>query len=148
MRKKNLVNAKYFLMTNYPDRSKRLQTFFKEMNIKGVTVAKKMDVKATYISQLLHGHSTVTASVAVRMKKLYPKLNLSWLLDGEGEMLAEQTTELIITNESSAAYGNQEEKPLSGLELLLEDYGRRIDALEKEVTLLRKEVSRLNGETK
>lgn len=118
------------------------------MNIKGVTVANKMDVKPTYISQLLHGHSTVTASVAVRMKKLYPKLNLSWLLDGEGEMLDEQITELITTNELSIAYGNQEEKPLSGLELLLEDYGRRIDALEHEVTLLRKEVARLNRETK
>jgi transcriptional regulator with XRE-family HTH domain len=132
-------------MTKYPDRSKRLQTFFKEMNIKGVTVANKMDVKPTYISQLLHGHSSVTASVAVRIQKLYPKLNLSWLLDGEGEMLVEKMTEFDATNETTAAYETPKRKPLNGLELLLEEYAWRLEALELEVAVLKMQIERFEG---
>lgn len=74
------------MRAKHPERADRLREFFNRLNIKNVTLASKLGIKPAFISQLLNKHSTVTTDVALRIGRVYPTLNIKWLLDGEGEM--------------------------------------------------------------
>ncbi len=135
-------------MTDSSSIGNRLKSYFKVKNFKQNAVAQRIDVSAGFLSRVLNDEEEITAKVIFGLSKSYAELNINWLISGNGEMLVEQMPKFIQANEDTAAYETPKKKPLNGLELLLEDYGRRIDALENDVTLLRKEVERLNRVTK
>ena len=78
------------MKAKHPERAERLRDFLNRLNIKNVTLASKLGIKPAFISQLLNKHSTVTTDVAFRIAHVYPKLNVNWLLEGQGEMFLEQ----------------------------------------------------------
>lgn len=83
----------------------------------------------------------MTAGFQRALKETFTKLNINWLLYGEGEMLldkepAAREREL---NEAGAEYRTiQGDDPLSELRRVLDDYGRRIRSLEDEMAEMRK----------
>lgn len=123
----------------------RFERVIKWLGFNQVSLSKAFNQHQSNISQMIAGTRPVPDRLKLDISFRYGTDIIKWLESEEEDL---PMPNHIGVNEKSAAYETLERKPLSGLELLLEDYGRRIDALEKEVTLLRKEVERLNGETK
>lgn len=68
-----------------------LASFFKENKKKQEDIAKDLSVTQQYVSSILSGKKSVGKKVAAKLSELYG-LSFSWLLTGEGEMLAQHTT--------------------------------------------------------
>lgn len=120
------------MKAKHPERAERLREFLNRLNIKNVTLASKLGIKPAFVSQLLNQHSTVTADVALRIARVYPKLNVTWLLDGVGEMLLEKKE-----GDAEAPTGVMEpESPAyerSARQGVLEEALSRLSALEDKV---------------
>lgn len=80
----------------------KLKDYFHSIGIKQDVLSKELGVSQPYISQLINGKKEVGKKVA---NKLSEKFGLSqyWLLTGEGEMLRDQSTTNI---ESNNTYGD------------------------------------------
>lgn len=68
-----------------------LDNFFKNKGLSQKQVAETMGVSAAYINALLCGRKAIGRKVADKISNLYG-LSTSWLLTGEGEMLANHIT--------------------------------------------------------
>lgn len=127
------------MKTKYPERAHRLRIFFNHLNIRNKTVSLRLGIpNAAFVSQLLNGHSTVTADIARRLKKVFPDLNTDWLLDGTGEMLVVKSYQIEggeprTLEDLEKDYKND---PLFSLKAMLNDYGTRIAALEEKLHAL------------
>ena len=123
------------MRTKHPDRSERLREFFNRLRIKNKEMATKLGTNPAYVSQLLNKHTTITADVAFRIHEFYPRLNMEWLLTGNGDMLDDNNKDPETqVNEESPGYKNEDSKSggtLDALITLLEDYDRRITELEE-----------------
>lgn len=129
-------------MTDSSSIGNRLKSYFKLKNFKQNAVAQRIDVSAGFLSRVLNNEEEITAKVIFGLSKSFAELNLNWLMSGEGEMLVEH---LHVVTEKSAAYETPEIKPLKALELLLEEYSWRLQALEVEVTVLKMQIERFEG---
>lgn len=80
----------------------KLKDYFYSIGIRQDVLSKELGVSQPYISQLINGKKEVGKKVA---NKLSEKFGLSqyWLLTGEGEMLRDQSTTNIASNNT---YGN------------------------------------------
>ena len=67
--------------------SKELIAFFKERGIRQEDIAEQLGVSQAYVSSILTGKAKFGKKQANRFSELYG-LSASWLLTGEGEMLA------------------------------------------------------------
>lgn len=74
-----------------------LGSFFKKTKKKQEDIAKDLSVTQQYVSSILSGKKSVGKKVAAKLSELYG-LSYSWLLTGEGEMLSEQSTTNIASN--------------------------------------------------
>lgn len=121
------------MKAKHPERADRLRYFFNRLSIKNVALASKLGIKPAFISQLLHKHATVTTDVAIRISKVYPMLNVTWLLDGDGEMLLEKEIlePGLLTGvlEPDAVYGKGEGR-LEYLERMVRELDERVRRLE------------------
>lgn len=82
----------------------KLKDYFYSIGIRQDVLSKELGVSQPYISQLINGKKEVGKKVA---NKLSEKFGLSqyWLLTGEGEMLRDQSTTNIASNNT---YGNND----------------------------------------
>lgn len=121
------------MKARFPERSERLRDYFNRFKIKNIDAASKLGIKPAFISQLLNKHATVTADVAVRIGRIYPELNISWLLDGEGQMVKSMERLADTVREPDASYTSD---PLSALRRELDEMKARQVALEERVARL------------
>lgn len=131
------------MRAKYPERAERLREFLNRLNIKNITLASKLGIKPAFVSQLLNKYSTVTTDVALRISRVYPTLNIHWLLDGEGEMfLGKKEAESLpsVVQEATPVY---ERLGVSAGGGLLEALVGRVVALEDRLAELEEEVRRL-----
>ena len=87
-----------------------LVRFFKEKGISQDEIAKQLGVSQSYVSGLLTGKKAFGKKQAVRFSELYG-LSPSWLLTGEGEMVAAQAsgnTQVIGSNHGTAINGGDQ----------------------------------------
>ena len=103
-----------------------IHTRFKELldcfKVNGNQLAKELNLSQTSISRILGGDTLPSSKVLIPLAKKYPKINLTWLLIGEGEMFISS---------------NKENK---------EHLNRLADSLERENNLLRKEIDGISSE--
>lgn len=70
----------------FEGRRKRLRELIKYLNIKDKAFASKLGKKPARISNLLNGHSNISAEFAFEVTNHYEWLNLEWLISGKGDM--------------------------------------------------------------
>lgn len=78
-------------MSNTTTVGKRLKTFLKSNRISQTAVAEQIGVSKGFISGIINGHTDLTGKVIQGLTKSYPKLNIRWIMTGDGEMLTEKT---------------------------------------------------------
>ncbi len=71
-------------------------------NIKQKTIAEKLGVTPQMISYIIKEKSKISIEYIPELIKIFPDLNLVWLLTGEGEPLVDNTI-----NEAIEKYGHQ-----------------------------------------
>ncbi len=123
----------------------RLEKFIKHLKIKQKDFANEVKTDRGFVSQMVNGHSNLTTDMAHRISKVYPSLNMDWLLDGEGEMLLPIITERNpVVLEPAIDYGD----PLNPLRTLLDKHESRIKHLESEMQELKDEHKALLNEVR
>ena len=68
-----------------------LKSFFKRKGITQNDIAKDLNVSQPYVNSILNGRIPIGKNQARRLSNLYG-LSFSWLLTGEGEILANSST--------------------------------------------------------
>ena len=71
-------------------------------NIKQKTIAEKLEITPQMISLIIKSKSNVSVEHIQNLTKLYPDLNLNWLLTGEGDPIIDNTV-----SEALEKYGHQ-----------------------------------------
>jgi len=128
----------------YPDRGKRLDLFFKSLNIKRKEFADKINIKYGVLSQIVNGHVTLTPNLADRVVQAYPDLSTAWLLHGIGAMLNENTQAAIVEETQE----HRRRIALDDLADLIRNLQDQVAANEYEIALLKEWFSKLPKETK
>lgn len=97
-----------------------LDKYFKNKGLSQREIADTMGVSPAYINAVLCGRKMIGKKVAEKFSNLYG-LSASWLLTGEGEMLADHTTTPNVSNGSvpkEASYAKESGIPLIPLEAM------------------------------
>ncbi|WMX17065.1 MULTISPECIES: helix-turn-helix domain-containing protein [unclassified Aureispira] len=106
--------------------NQRFKEIVSALEINASQLAKKLDVTRPTITRIINGVNEPSAKILAPLLKAYPQLDIKWLLIGEGEMFLKPQVEV-----------NEVDK----------DYLDRLaDSLERENTMLRKEVNGLAEE--
>lgn len=74
----------------YPERNERLRQFQKAQGITVKELGQQIGFSINYASQLVAGHTTITANKAYQILQAFPQLSMDWLMNGAGEMLLQQ----------------------------------------------------------
>lgn len=128
------------MRAKHPERAERLREFLNRLNIKNITLASKLGIRPAFISQLLNQHSTVTTDVALRIGGVYPKLNVKWLLEGEGEMLVGDANLDVVQEPEIQRYGRVNRGGI------LEEALSRLSSLEDRIAEMQERLKTLEDE--
>lgn len=87
--------------------SKRLRTLLETLKLKQREFAEPLGVDASRISQWLNESLALKPNLEqfAAISKVY-KVNINWLIVGEGNMFLEQKDNISLVNESAASYFN------------------------------------------
>lgn len=129
------------MKAKFPERSERLRGFFNHLNINNKTVASRLGIKPAFISQLLNAHATVTPGMALRFGKIFPNLNVDWLLTGDGEMELADAQKMNVLQEEPPLYLRNGQGMLEGLI-------QRLESMEREMKDLKQWKADLEGRLK
>jgi transcriptional regulator with XRE-family HTH domain len=117
-----------------------IHTRFKELldslKVNGNQLAKELNLSQTSISRILGGNTLPSSKVLIPLAKKYPKINLTWLLIGEGEMF-------ISNNKVNREHLDRLADSLERENNLLRE---RIDGLDAELEEIRKEIEAMPEE--
>ena len=126
----------------HPERADRLESFLNELKIKNVELARRLELQTpAFISQLVNKKASITTDFAYRIANAYPKLNVNWLLHGNGTMFNDVIQENVSADfiqEPTVEYGN----PLDILKMMLKEYERRLDEYGERIARLERERDR------
>jgi transcriptional regulator with XRE-family HTH domain len=126
----------------------RLLKAFKNLGLSQVAVSELTGVSQPLLSQVCSGKRGMTRMVEFSIAEKLPSVNMRWVISGQGDMflggLEKKYEELPDgggeVSEADGEYGSVD--PLSALRAVLDEYGRRLAALEAEVAALRKDVKK------
>ena len=92
-------------MIEKQETAKRIKTFRRLQNLNQEDFASLLNVSKSRISQV-ETTGEISVDVYRKLKHLYPKLNLNWLMVGEGEMYVDQKAEPgLVVQDPTVAYG-------------------------------------------
>lgn len=74
------------------DSSTRLQNLIISLKINGLQFSKAIGVSQSFVSSMSKGHSKISRAVIDRIGKAFPRVNIHWLITGQGEMYLAETT--------------------------------------------------------
>lgn len=126
--------------------SKRLKMLIERLFLNQKRFSKKVGISEHYLSQMIDSRRRVSFDKAVQIKKKFPKLNVDWLLRGEGEMFLEDDKQGEVSEFEEQYNPHPYEKDkmtVDATEIL-----RRLDFLNAEVWRLRERVAMLENEKK
>lgn len=72
----------------YSATNQRLRFFINSLQITATQFALEIGTSQPSMSAILSGKRPISRGMAARIKKHYPQLNISWLENGQGDMLA------------------------------------------------------------
>ncbi len=123
----------------------RLQEFINSLNINGNKFSKQIGVSQPLISQVINGVRQFTRELGKKIASRYPNFNEAWIYTGKGQMLLEDS----MVNSNQFTEGeprtlqdlekDNKADPLFHLKEMLEDYGKRIAALEERQAAMERE---------
>ena len=67
----------------------RLKQVLKRLRISREEIAGKFGTSVGYINQVLSGNNNISAGFREKLSKYYNRINVDWVMTGEGEMLNE-----------------------------------------------------------
>ncbi|WMX13208.1 MULTISPECIES: helix-turn-helix domain-containing protein [unclassified Aureispira] len=102
--------------------NQRFKQLLEELKVNANQLAKELNISQPTIAKTLSGATLPSSKLFVPLLEKYPTVNLNWLISGKGEMFVD-------------------ENPMSK-----EYLDRLADSLERENTMLRKEVNGLAEE--
>ena len=122
----------------------RLQEYLVRKNISPYIFEKNCNIANGYLNKQTKGKGTIGSAIINKIREKYKDLNITWLLTGEGQMLAShfyvQTDQVSTLAENEAVYETQQHtiKSLREKILILEnalaDKEKIIKLLEKQLT--------------
>jgi hypothetical protein len=112
----------------------RFERVIKWLGFNQVSLSKAFNQHQSNISQMIAGTRPVPDRLKLDISFRYGTDIIKWL-ESEDESLP--MPDQVGVNDLTADYYPKENKPLSGLESLLEDYSWRLQALELEVAVLK-----------
>lgn len=77
----------------------RLREFLKHKSVSGTGLAEQLGTSQPTISAILSGRRNLSEGMIARIVRVFPELNISWLLTGDGEMLVQHLSETIVTQQ-------------------------------------------------
>ena len=116
------------------DQSIRLQKLIKALNLKQTTFAKSLGITQPNISRMISGQNKISAEALNRIALAHKKVNLHWLLTGEGEMFLDAPTEKNTSEDKPPADNSNKGKGR------LEELEERLALVEEEIKQLRKDL--------
>jgi transcriptional regulator with XRE-family HTH domain len=136
------------VVTQKEEQGLRLRELISALNISQTEFSVQVGVTQSYLSRVLSGKKSISWKMTIGISKSFPEVNQNWLTSGQGEMflggLEKKYEELPdgggVVSEADGEYGRGD--PLSALRAVLDEYGRRLAALEAEVEALRKDVKK------
>ena len=125
-------------MTELEQQGARLNKLRLHYKLKQNALAQRIGVHPSFLSKLINGREPITKNVIRELRENFPLLNINWLLYEDGEMfLAEKKDKnLLIVEEPEVVYMQRSDDPFGDVRSLLEQYERRIAALEERVARL------------
>ncbi|MBK6930939.1 MAG: helix-turn-helix domain-containing protein [Saprospirales bacterium] len=108
----------------------RLRKLIKALGLNQTLFAKSLGMTQPNISRMVSGEGKISVEALNRITGTHKRVNLHWLLTGEGEMFVAAATETSIqANEASRAY-------MAKGKGRLEDLEERVERLEEAVSRL------------
>lgn len=136
-------------MTENEDQGTRLYALIERLKLNPKRFAEAISVSPSFMYQVLDGHKRITARVILGITRVYPRVNINWLIDGTGDMMDDkkQPAEVGLLREASTdARGSEGGSALlAAVVALVEGYEQRIKNLEDRVHRLE---TRTDYETK
>lgn len=84
------------------DQTIRLEKLIKSLNINQIEFAKSLGMAQSNISRMVSGKGQVSVEILNRIFHVYTKVNLHWLLTGDGEMFLSEVNTPRQVDESPA----------------------------------------------
>ncbi|BDS12362.1 helix-turn-helix domain-containing protein [Aureispira anguillae] len=114
----------------------RFEELLNKLKTNGTKLSKELSVSQTAISRVLNGSTLPSSKILIPLVDKYPRVNLTWLLIGKGEMFVHE-------NPVDKDYLDRLADSLERENHLLRD---RIDFLAEELEAIRKEVEAMPDE--
>lgn len=132
-------------------RRARLNEFKNTLSGTDKEIAMSLNTNPGFLSQLLNGHRSVTASFAYKISKCYTGFNPDWLITGNGSMYKREEGIKVYDPEPGMLTGVMEEPggyERSGHTGIVETTMDRVSALEAQVATLLERMEWLEGEVR
>ena len=117
-------------------RGERLKTMLEMLKMTQLEFGETCDINPAYINQMITGTRPVSEKTALRIKEHYQKMNLQWLLYGDGDMFMNEEQEVRETEpeyvQEPAGLFRGAEQVINDLRKKISDIERRLEALEQE----------------
>lgn len=82
-------------MVNVEEFAKRIQTMLDYYSISAAVLAEKIEVQRSSISHILSGRNKPSLDFVLKILKVFPEVELYWLLNGVGNFPSEKNKEKI-----------------------------------------------------
>ncbi|MDE6460352.1 MAG: helix-turn-helix domain-containing protein [Paramuribaculum sp.] len=110
------------------DTVSRLKTFISHLNIPVTQFADMCNIPRPTLSQLLNGRNKKVSDELIRkLHGKYPKLNITWLLFGEGDMLTNENIKFSEPQNTSQIDFSEEQHPVNETTNGTFDFGEEYD---------------------
>lgn len=128
-------------LTKKEEQGARLYTLINALRLTQTEFSKQIGISQAYISKVITGEKSVSYRVINGITRGFAMVNISWLMEGDGDMFSSKKNETKSNgvSEPEVKYEARPADPLSALRKLLDDHERRLAELEREVRWLRGE---------
>lgn len=137
------------LKESQDDSSARLQCVINTLGISNLKFANAIGVSQSFVSLMVKGKSKISRSAIDKIGKAYPKVNIHWLITGEGEMFFPDSAkpETRLLEESTAKYQKSNNAVLFELgsndDVLRKRLGINLDTARKRWGMKKSELFRM-----
>jgi len=84
------LRRKVLKVTDNPEQGARLESLIEALNLTQTSLAQILGISQSYVSQMVGGSRNISRRVLHFITNNYPKVDVRWLMTGEGEMFLEK----------------------------------------------------------
>lgn len=119
-------------ISNFRLMKERLMQFINSENITIKDFERKIDCSNSTVYRIVCGKSIPTSKILLKIKTAYPKINLNWLVAGEGSMYCDSNSTPEGNESKTIEYSNLEAKIdgyINDLRAINDKYSNQVDLL-------------------